>query len=65
MKGFILQNQSQEYLCHPDFYDEQFNQFTSDLSKARTWADQDQANCACVAWELIHKELTQVILFPK
>tara|TARA_B100001250_G_scaffold23091_1_gene19403 strand:- start:654 stop:851 length:198 start_codon:yes stop_codon:yes gene_type:complete len=65
MKGFILQNQSQEYLCDPDFYDEQFHQFTSDISKARTWTNQDQANSACVAWELIHQELTHVIPFTK
>ena len=65
MKGFILQNQSQEYLCNPDFYDEQFNQFTADIKKARTWTNQDQANNACVAWELIHNEITQVIPFPK
>ena len=65
MKGFILQNQSQEYLSNPDFYDEQFNQFTADIKKARTWTNQDQANNACVAWELIHNEITQVIPFPK
>ena len=65
MKRFILQNQSQEYLCDPHYYDDKFHQFTGDVSKARTWTDLDQANCACVAWELIHKELTHVIPFPK
>jgi len=29
MERFILQNQSQEYLCDPQFYDEEFNPFTS------------------------------------
>ena len=65
MERFILQNQSQEYLCDPHFYDEEFHQFTSDVSKARQWSDRDQANAACSAWEFIHKELTQVIPFPK
>lgn len=65
MEKFILQNRSKEYLCDPNHYDDQFNQFTVDVKKARTWTDRDQANCACVAWELIHKEMTQVIPFPK
>ena len=65
MERFILQNQSQEYLCDPQFYDEEFNPFTSDLNKARQWSNQDQANAACLTWEYIHKELTQVIPFPK
>ncbi len=65
MKEFILQNKSKEYLCDPHYYDEQFHQFTTDVNKARRWSNRDQANAACLAWEYIHKELTQVIPFPK
>ena len=65
MDRFILQNQAKEFMCDPHFYDQDFNQFTSDITKARQFIDRDQANAACLAWELIHKEMTQVIPFPK